>query len=62
MYVWTLDAPATFDVFDADPEMVTFELEGTLLYTIWGYRQTHVNFVQIVKVSDFGKTVAHNSC
>jgi hypothetical protein len=25
MYVWTLDAPAGFDVFDADPEVVTFE-------------------------------------
>jgi hypothetical protein len=43
--------------FDAEAEAVTDAWEGVFISCSWGYNQTQVDFAQITKVSDSGKTV-----
>jgi hypothetical protein len=43
--------------FDPDEETVTEAWEGAFISASWGYNQTNVELVQIVEVSESGKTV-----
>ena len=47
---------------DGPQSTVSQAWEGVFLYGSWGYNQTNVDFVQIVEVSDSGKTVKAKCC
>lgn len=67
--VTTADDDARIDLkseehFTADGPQSTVSQawEGAFLYASWGYNQTNVDFVQIIDVSDSGKTVKAKRC